>query len=59
MSVQVLFKITIKDPGSKDVVASELNNLNLLPYSIKKVGENDPDPTQSPVYQYFQILMRQ
>jgi hypothetical protein len=50
MSVQVLFKITIKDPGSKDVVASELNNLNLLPYSIKKVGKNDPDPTHSHLY---------
>lgn len=51
MPIQVLFKITIKDSNLKEAVASELNNLSLsstnfhlLPYSIKKLDKEDPDP---------------
>jgi predicted nucleotide-binding protein len=43
MSIQVLFKATIKNPVSKDAIVSEMDNLKLLPYSAKKLGEDEPD----------------
>ena len=56
MSIQVLFRVTIKNPDSKDAIASEMTTLNLLPYSVKKLGEDDPDTLR--VCRYSQILMR-
>jgi predicted nucleotide-binding protein len=43
MSLQVLFKATIKNPDSRDAIASEMTSLDLLPYSVNKLGKDDPD----------------
>jgi hypothetical protein len=43
MSLQVLFKATIKNPDSRDAIASEMTSLDLLPYSVSESGKDDPD----------------